>query len=217
MRPFLIASVVMAGLVLSPQMKADVLTLDIQFDLSLVSGGDGLGLDGATANLLAQFAEGTTYSGTDPFPLAVADSHSIVISGATVASSNGTTSDPNGLTFQPSTSSGDFFDTLDNLLLVDVGTGELEFGLLLDAPAVLPSVGDFMSASDFAGPDLAFSLFFASDGSEYEIAGGTYVPTITGSTVPDAAAVPEPSTFAFLGLGATGMCFAAFRRKRKRS
>ena len=78
--------------------------------LDLTTGPDPLGLDKATLTLNAGFDTIDTYVDLFGFPAIVADSDSLVISGASVAGTNGTYSETAGLAFFP-TFDGQWFDS----------------------------------------------------------------------------------------------------------
>jgi hypothetical protein len=228
---YIFASIALCFFAMAPsRVFAGVVHVDISFQLSLTGGSDTLGLDGANVNFKASFANGTTYSGVDPFPSAVTSAHSVKISGATNVMSNNTFMDPDTpLTYDPNGFDALFLDAglfFPRTPVIDAGLSFV-FGIDLAGPGAVPSVGDFVDASDFASTPSGFSDLSAVtfDGqfpavATYMIAapGGnsSFTLTATGSTDPNSGGggvVPEPTSFAIFAMGTLLMGCGIRRRQ----
>ena len=165
-----------------PETRASLppLTITVTVTLTLASGSDTGGLDGATVTFTGTFANGTLYvDDGGGFPAAIAATHSLTVSGASVGANNGTFSDPDGFTYNYDPLGDEGF-WIDNLTSFDFYTvslpvgGAFVFGLVLGLPTVEPGIGDGVATSHFA---LTLSA------STIEHAGSTYTLTLSGSGV----------------------------------
>jgi len=168
---------------------------------------DPLGMDGATVSVSTTFADGATWQDTGfESVIAVADSHSFTISGASVASSNGVFSDPNGLLLEAVLGVQTDFLSLpfmsgDSSIFLG-GGAEFVLGFSLSAVAFAdqPDVGDFIDSSHFASTfafDDSLHDTLASSApvtNVYEISHVVSAPSTTGGpTNPDVSPVPLPA------------------------
>lgn len=229
----LLACLALCTVALAPStVRAGVVNLDITFELVLATGADTLGLSGATVNFQTSFADGTTYA-DDGFlnPFATTSSHSLAISSAMNPLSNGTFSDPDGpLNYNPSGFGAFFLDStlfFPRTQVIDAGLSFV-FGIDLAGPGVVPSIGDYVNASDFASTPSGFSdlSVVVNDGvpahATYAIATSGTTPftvTATGSTDPNSGGggpgvVPEPSSLSVFAMG-TLLMGCGFRRRRR--
>jgi hypothetical protein len=187
--------------------QAGLIIADFSTTLSLISGTDSVGLNGATVTLHAEFDDASTFTDFFGFPTVLALTHTITISGASVAGSNGTFSDPEGLRYFPTFVNG-FFDGAGSFL----GGGPLmEIIMEMSDGSVIPSNGDTISVDNFNTANLdPFDVpTRATDFSSYD---WSTAATLTITTRPDVVAVPEPGTLGLIGLGMIGL--AAVRRKK---
>lgn len=191
--------------------SAAVLTIQMTFKLAQVSGANGSGLNGATVVFNAAFADGATFGliccGQ---PQVAATSNSFVISGATNAASNGTFSDPAGISIFPNNSPDGIFATTGQFLSIGgFITGASITRTMSNVVAGQPLTLAFLQTA-FGGALTGGDRWVASDGGRYRL---TDVVTQVEELDPEPpAVVPLPATLPLFlaGLGA----LAAARRKK---
>ena len=185
--------------------RADFIDYQISGDIVLDVGSDTLGLDGASFTLTASFDSDAVYQDFFGFPAVASISDSLVITGASNASTNGTYSEDFGLVFYPTfngtlfggASGGEFAGWTINGELVNSG--------FFAEPTAVVQVGDTISPDDFSliestttgTPD--FSVF--STGASYNIA----------NFEASVSTIPEPG---FVGLIVTFATAGCYRRRR---
>ncbi|MFK8028960.1 MAG: hypothetical protein AB8G18_01860 [Gammaproteobacteria bacterium] len=162
---------------------AGTIVYDFVTTLELVSGPDTNGLNGATVSITASFDDSSVYVDLFGLPAIDSISHSITISGATVAASNGVFVDPDGLTYFPTFSNS--FETNGGAFLA---VGPLNLVAMETGPgAVVPLLGDTISldhfnTTDFDPRDLlmesevGFSTYSWADNASASVAAVVPVP-----------------------------------------
>ncbi len=189
--------------------KAAVITVDVGFDLSLSSGNDAAGLDGASVLFTASFADGTTF--VDPIccpPMAIAASHSFTISGASVAASNGVFSDPGGAAFSPNNGLNEGFFTQSGSVLSLAGLASvIQFGVNNQIPDVL--AGDLLTVAmlDVMYGTTQFAGWLGTDGSQYSLT-NINVNAFQGGV----NEVPLPAAFPLFLMGISAIGFVGRKR-----
>jgi hypothetical protein len=191
--------------------RADTILYDYRTTLSLNSGTDTLGLNGAVLNLEVDVSSSAVYSTQFGFPAVVMnDDASVTISGSSDAADNGTFDLPL-LTFYPFYEGyvANLFTASGNQVVLSLPVGGT---LLLDLSTEPTSTGsteqsgDTVKLTDF-GPTVS------DDGKFYGSNGNTYAqidPTVSATIVSSA---PEPNG---LALVLTGLCgLAGLSRSRR--
>jgi hypothetical protein len=179
--------------------------------LTLLAGVDTLGLNGANVSFQAFFDDSVPYGDVASFPVALATSDSLTISGASVAGSNGTFSSNNGIRFFP-TFAGQFFG-LSGFANYTIGAVPLMIGhLATEVSGVIP--GDLIEAADFGTTAASVGVspgcvFCASTDTSLQLVSDSRYGVTSFSTSP----VPEPATLTLLGIGLV----AAARARRKQT
>lgn len=205
--------------------QASTIQYVVSGDLSLASGSDATyGLDGAHYMLVATFTQ-ANYSNYFGFPVLVADSADVTISGASNASLNGVFD-----LFCPAAVCGadqtPFFTPDNNsgvayigytpggvpLVFTQSGLGVTNmhpsFVATPTATGSLANPGDMAQASDFSPATAGTNVWSDFAGTTYNAINQTISDTIPTTTV------PEPSSFMLL---ATGLGMAAARRHHART
>jgi hypothetical protein len=194
--------------VMPTQSSAAQLVMTATFDLTLESGPDVLGLNGASLSLAGTWDSVQTY--IDRFGLPEADSlsDSLLITGASLASTNGTYIEPAGLGFYP-TFEGQLFagGPADGHMVHNINGTSFEIRNLLAEQSGI-NIGDTIDPSHFsttlqtAFPVFSFSI--AADGSTYSRLNLQVTASI----------VPEPSSLILAAFGLIGLVVYGWRRKR---
>lgn len=198
-------------LVVPLQANAAMLAVEVGFTLSLESGLNALGLDGADVLFRADFADGTTFASICcGQPQANAASHSFVISGATIGGSNGIFSDPDGVALFPNNANSDgFFSELGDTISLPGVASQVRF----DAGGSIPDVsnGDLLTLTQLTvlfGSSPGISSIFSSGGSDYDVVDFEV-------NAFEVAPVPVPAALPLMGAGLAALGFFGWRRKRK--
>lgn len=205
------ALVALAVLCLSAK-PAQATPIGIRYDmtLTLLAGVDTLGLNGATASFTAMFDDSVPYGNVSGLARSFTTSDLLTISGASVASSNGSFTASNTVRFFP-TFDGQFF-AVGGFITYTFGAVPLMIGHLA-TPVSGVNPGDFMQVSDF-GTTVATTLI--NPGCVFCASTDTGLNIVTDSRYGvssfSATVVPEPATVTMVGFGLVGL--ARLRRRR---
>jgi hypothetical protein len=197
----LIATLVVFLCAAAPQSaRADSILVEVEFGLFLHSGADILGLDGADVQFIASFDTATQYTNDCcANPQANAVSHKVIITGASMASSNGTFTALLDAAFFPTTG---FLGVDGNLLdLGPLGSIALYFG-----GAIPQAAGDVIEVADFDTP--LTDIAWVEQDTFYEEVDPSVTVTLRG----DEISVPAPASGLLLLGGLAGL---GYIRRRK--
>lgn len=184
--------------------QAAIINYSVTGTLAVTTGVDSLGLEGATFTFEATFDSDATYGNSFGYPSITSLTSALTLSGASIASMNGTHSaSALPLRFY-ATFSGQFFDH--NGLHVNwlVGTHTLTMGSLVAPPPVPVVVGQQVSTSHF-GTELGATPYIYEGPNDWTVRNPTFAVTTTDS-------VPEPAALALIGVAA-GAWVSARRRR----
>ena len=177
--------------------------------LSLSSGTDDAGLDGATATINVTVDTSGVYVESFGLPaVPMNNDATVTISGSSQATNNGTFQLPQ-LGFYPTFAGLFTFPGGDHPTLILPVGGDLLFRLKTDPSptGAVVTVGQTVSLADFV-PATSVDLDWDTATASYSQTNTTVTATLTTSTV------PEPSSLALLGLGGVGLAIGAWRGRR---
>lgn len=190
--------------------RADIVTT-ISGTIIVDDGPDLLGLNGASYELSARFADNTTWNNLGSFPAVVSMSHSMTIQGST--SGDGTFTDDDGFAWL-STNSGLFYSAGASFnawrASQSPGIGTYDKVSNWATGPVSPQSGNPLAEENFAQVDSAFlfaNRIFGGQRTNYGLVGG-------GSFSFTIVAIPEPSTGLLL-LAGFGLLSARRTRRRR--
>ncbi len=187
---------------------ATTITVEMNFTLThdTTFGPDAAGLDGALINFIAIFDGDDTYIDRFGQPAVAATSHLFTVSGASVAATNGTYQEANGISFFPNNGNFDgFFNGNGRGIFlpgIQTSSSGLSGGSFDDR-----AVGDSINASDFLGTFPSFRTNWRNVDAGYNSSDITI-----SATSDDVAPVPLPAGLPLL-LGALGVFGVARRYK----
>ncbi|GEM_PF-6670008 len=196
--------------------NAGVLRVEVSATLSLESGADTDGLDGASMFFTADFADDAVFANiaSGSYQQVNALSHSFTISGASEASSNGVYQSANGIALFPNFNNRDGFQT--------------EGGTLVSLAGIASEAGIYGNGTvpdaTFGGSDpltLAFlQAMFGTGPSTWVSEDGQTTYSFTDLLVNAYATdimseVPLPAALPLFVAGLCGLGFAGSRRKRQ--
>ena len=181
----------------------DTITYIANGDFVSSTGGDEIGLNGASFSFVVEFGIDDTYGDLFGSPAVAADSNLITIEGASVASTNGSFSETFGLNFFP-TSEGQFFGGADggSSAVFDINGTDLSIFQLVNS-VVGVSVGDLIDASHFGTEVLDNVPNFTTSSGIYNVE--------NFSAVVEVKTIPEPNALAVFG--ALALVFYKPRRR----
>lgn len=188
--------------------NAGLIIADFTTTLVAVSGANLNGLDGASITIHAEFDDTSTYVDFFGQPTIAALSHTITISSATVASSNGTFFNNNGLMYIP-THFNSFLGTDGNFLNVN----GVSIRMRTAAGSIVPTIGDVISIDHFNttnflyGSDDVENYYSDDNGALYDWTQNNL--TITSTQIP----VPEPLTLSLFTISILGLTFRKLNKR----
>jgi hypothetical protein len=187
---------------------------DYTVDVQSVVGLDPLGLSESTWNFMFDFSDTATYIDRFGFPAVDALSDSLTISGASVATSNGVYTEPVGIGFYPTFSSGQFHrgGPSNGNARYTIGSDTLTLIALVD-PTIGANIGDTISVADF-GTTLTSGIdYHATVRDSITFQDTDYLFSNLRSSITQTT-VPVPAAIYLLGAGFVGI--AGLRRKLKK-